>query len=440
MDKQLFAQRRTRLVALIKEKFVQHKGSVFLFGNVLADGSQPFSQEPTFYYLTGITEPGAVFQLGLDGRTKLFIPNTGDKRKVWIKDTLACDPATAQNSGIDELVWLGDLTDNYCPTLRLSAESSSNLIATVRECVSRQEKIFTCVPVTGDRSVQQQFIVDRLSTFIPGLSAALTDISPLVASMRRLKDAREVEQMFKAVQMTIAAQYEAAQLTEPDIEESALQAGIMFLYTLFGVQPAFAAIVAAGKNSVFPHYEKSNGELAQGDVVVVDCGARCENYCADLTRTYPVSGKFSKRQREIYAAVLACQEYIADLARPGMWLNNKEKPELSLNHLARAWFAKHGYQDYVVHGIGHFVGMDVHDVGDVTQPLAEGDVITIEPGLYLPQEGFGVRIEDMYWVIKDGVHCLSEDLPRSIDAVQKMVQEKEQGCQDNCSHPCHKHD
>ena len=126
--------------------------------------------------------------------------------------------------------------------------------------------------------------------------------------------------------------------------------------------------------------------MNKGDLVVVDIGAEIAYYCADLTRTYPVSGVFSKRQREVYDLVLQTQRYIETLAKPGMWLTNKDNPDKSLHHLARTYLKDLGYDKYFNHGLGHFLGLDVHDVGDYTQPLKEGDVITLEPGIYIPRK------------------------------------------------------
>jgi len=164
--------------------------------------------------------------------------------------------------------------------------------------------------------------------------------------------------------------------------------------------------------------------MKNDDLVVVDIGAEFEHYCGDITRTYPVSGRFTKRQREIYDIVLECQQYIEMLAKPGMWLSNKDKPEESLNHLAREFFKERGYDQYFLHGLGHFLGLDVHDVGDYSEPLQIGDVITIEPGLYIAQEQLGVRIEDNYWIVEDGVVCLSEHLPKDADEIEKLIVQK----------------
>ena len=125
----------------------------------------------------------------------------------------------------------------------------------------------------------------------------------------------------------------------------------------------------------------------------------------------------------MYNIVLETQEHIASLAKPGMWLKNKDKADKSLHHLAVKFLAQRGYDKYFPHGIGHFLGLDVHDVGDYNVPLHEGDVITIEPGIYIPEEGIGIRIEDNYWITKDGAICLSENLPKDADDIEGFMQQ-----------------
>ena len=186
---------------------------------------------------------------------------------------------------------------------------------------------------------------------------------------------------------------------------------------------AFPSVVATGKNGTILHYSDNNGLIKNGDLVLVDIGAELHNYCADITRTYPVSGTFTKRQKELYNLVLETQEYVAALAKPGMWLKNPKNPDKSLYHLAHAFLTKRGYADYFPHGIGHFLGLNVHDVGDYAVPLHEGDVITIEPGIYIPQEGIGIRIEDNYWIAKDGAICLSEDMPKTAEEIEAVMQQ-----------------
>jgi Xaa-Pro aminopeptidase len=192
-------------------------------------------------------------------------------------------------------------------------------------------------------------------------------------------------------------------------------------------RPAFPSIVASGKNGTVLHYNENKGALKDGELVVIDIGAELENYCADLTRTYPVSGSFTKRQKELYTLVLETQTYVAEQAKPGIWLKNPDKPDQSLHHLAYKFLEKRGYAKYFPHGIGHYLGLDVHDVGSYSEPLHEGDVITIEPGIYIPEESIGIRIEDNYWITKNGSVCLSENLPKEVEDIEMFMQQIAQG-------------
>ena len=234
---------------------------------------------------------------------------------------------------------------------------------------------------------------------------------------------QEIERTYKAISITLMAHEAAAQAIKSDVSEREIQGVIEYVFTAAGSRTAFPSVVACGANGTVLHYDENNGVLKDGDLLVVDIGAEVGHYCADLTRTYPVSGKFTKRQRELYDAVLETQAYIEDIAKPGMWLSNKEEPDKSLNHLAKKFLAPKGLEKYFTHGIGHFLGLDVHDVGDLKRPLEKGDLFTIEPGVYIKEENIGIRIEDDYLMGNDGVICLSEELPKTADEIEKFMKE-----------------
>jgi Xaa-Pro aminopeptidase len=221
------------------------------------------------------------------------------------------------------------------------------------------------------------------------------------------------------------------QAMKDGVLEAEVQASLEYMMIASHARPSFPSIVASGKNGTVLHYNQNSGTVKNGDLVVVDIGAELDNYCADLTRTYPVSGTFTKRQKELYNIVLDTQEHIASLAKPGMWLKNKDKVDKSLHHLAVKFLAQRGYDKYFPHGIGHFLGLDVHDVGDYNVPLHEGDVITIEPGIYIAAENIGIRIEDNYWITKDGAICLSERLPKDADDIERLMQQALSGESDD---------
>lgn len=435
-----YQQRRGLLVARVREQFPDKKGVIVLFAG-FENERTVFRQESSFYYLTGLEEPGLVLTVDLEGFTRLYVPNCGAERSKWLTSSVDLSAANAHFLGIDEIVMLGDVCPGYQFYPFFTKDQYLSLLEMLGALVSCGETIFTFNPDNAHQYIEQRLVLERLKTFVPGLAECIADIAPLVARMRRTKSMHEIELLYQAVELTMSAHGSAAHMIEDGVAESEVQAAAEYIMTGSGAKPSFPSIVAGGKNGTVLHYTVNKDTLKDGDLVVVDIGAEVNYYCGDLTRTYPVSGTFTARQRELYEAVLETQEYIANIAGPGMWLSNNAHPEKSLNHLARAFLAKRGLDTFFTHGIGHFLGLDVHDEGDRSEPLAEGDVITIEPGVYIPQEGIGIRIEDNYWVVKDGVVCLSEQLPKTPEDIEEFLAQGEvdeqQGCGSDHDHTEH---
>jgi Xaa-Pro aminopeptidase len=329
----------------------------------------------------------------------------------------------AKALGFDAIALLGDECDGYVLHSYFSSHEYAHMISLLQAVVARGGSLFTAAPNNGHEYVSGRFILDHLQKFIPEVQKSVVDVSALIAAGRRRKDIGEIEKIYRAIEVTELAHESAIQAIKDGVSESEVQASLEYMMIASHSRPAFPSIVASGQNATVLHHCENKGTLKDGDLVVVDIGAELDNYCADLTRTYPVSGLFTKRQKELYNIVLETQEYIAGLAKPGMWLKNKEKADKSLHHLAQKFLDKSGYGRYFPHGIGHFLGLDVHDVGDYSVPLHEGDVITIEPGIYIPEEGIGIRIEDNYWITKDGVMCLSENLPKDAQDIEAFMQQ-----------------
>ncbi len=418
----IYATRRKKLINAIKQEYADACGAIVLFGGFENDRTV-FRQESSFYYLTGMQEPGCVLYVDFDGVSTLYIPNYTEKRSKWMVSAIEPTSECAQKLGVDNIELLGSPCAGYQLNPFFVKDCYNALIERLKKITISGEKLFTLAPQHAHNYIEQHVVLDRLKGFMPKLSSCVVDIASIVAQLRRCKDEHEIEQLYKAIEVTSVAHEAAAQTIADGVLESEVQASLEAIMTMSGARVAFPSIVASGKNGTILHYIQNNGPIKKGELVVVDIGASHEYYCADLTRTYPVSGKFTKRQRELYNMVLDTQEYIAEIAKPGLWLSNKEKPEESLHHLAKKFLAKKGYDQYFTHGIGHFLGLDVHDVGDYTRPLCEGDVITIEPGLYIPEENIGIRIEDNYWIVKGGAVCLSDDLPKKTDDIEKFMQE-----------------
>lgn len=427
-DFSLFISRRNELLKSVKQT---HKsdGLIVLFAG-FEDECKAFRQESSFFYLTGIQEPSVVLTIDMSGKSTLYIPNCGDTRSKWVFSPIALTQDNAKMLGIDAIETLGSQCAGYQLHPFFPAAEYETLLKRLRTTLDAQGKIFTVCPDTVHEYVSQRLLLHRLETFMPGIKQELVDISPLIAAQRRIKDMHEIEQLYKAVEITALAQEAAAQAIKHDSAECEVQASLEYIMVASGGRPAFPSIVGSGKNSTVLHYNVNSAVMKNGDLVVVDIGAEYDQYCADITRTYPVSGTFTQRQKEIYNIVLEAQEYIADLAKPGYWLKNAENPDKSLHHLAKDFLTKKGYGHYFLHGIGHYLGLDVHDVGTYDRPLQVGDVFTIEPGIYIPAEKIGIRIEDDYWVIKDGVVCLSENLPKKPEDIEAMMRGEFEGAEE----------
>ncbi|MCK5632424.1 aminopeptidase P N-terminal domain-containing protein [bacterium] len=422
-DVSLYVSRREKLVSTVKQEHKVQKGAILLFSNFEKD-SVDFKQESSFFYLTGLEEPGVAMLCNFDGTSTLYTPKYDMDRSQWMDNTI--DVNNPKKLGVTQVGKLGETCSGYSFHPFFTSQQYQNFLQQLKKIVADGGKLFVLAPDNSYEYIEQRFILERIKQFAPEIVSSLVDISGTVATMRRKKDKQEIERMYEAVGITIMAHESAAQAIESEVSEKEVQGALEYIFTASGSQKAFPSVIASGKNGTVLHYTSNNGQLVDGDLVVVDIGAQIGNYCADITRTYPVSGSFTKRQKELYQAVLDTQKFVAEEARPGMWLKNEKEQDKSLYHLAKKFLKARSLDNFFIHGIGHFLGLDVHDVGNIDRPLQEGDVFTIEPGVYIPEENIGIRIEDDFWMVKDGVVCLSEELPKEIDAIEKMMQKEKE--------------
>ncbi len=417
-------QRRKKLIELIGHQYPDKKGTIFLFAPIEHDHAV-FLQESSFYYFTEISEPATVISFGFYDHTTLYQPNFGDLRAKWVHAADVISEQTKILYGVDQLKDVGAQLQSYVVDPYFSAVDYQQIIQDLLQTIAQGKVIFTLYPQHGRAYAQVKFIIDRLSLFIPNLMQHVIDISPLVAKLRRKKDISEIEKMYQAIAITDAAFQAASHVIKPDCREAEIQAAMEYIFTENHAKKAYPSIVAGGKRAAILHYHANNEIVQEGEMVLIDAGAMYDHYCADITRVFPVNGKFNKRQKELYQIVLDTQMHVIEQIRPGMWLSNQEDPSKSLQHIAYEYLKKYGYDKYFIHGIGHYLGLDVHDVGSRKEPLAEGDVITIEPGIYIPDEGIGIRIEDNFWILSDAEPvCMSEDIPKDIELIEEMVQQK----------------
>lgn len=417
-------QRRKSLIEIVAQAHPDKTGVVLLLAPIEME-YHSFLQDSSFYYFSGISQPAMALSFGLNQPTVLHMPDFADLREKWVDSVDVINDATKSLFGLDELCKLGNRVAAYQIDPYFPESDYKNLIEYLKSLLADGKTIFTLYPHHVRASASVKMVVDRLALFVPGLMKNVVDISPQVAMLRRKKDMSEIEAMHQAVAITQEAFQAAAHVIKPGVHEAEVQAAIEYIFTQNGAKVAYSSIVAGAKRATILHYNTNNAVLKEGDLVLIDAGAMFAHYCADITRVFPVCGTFSKEQKKLYEIVLATQELVADSVRPGMFLSNEKEQEMSLQHIAIKFLQKYGYDKYFIHGIGHYLGLDVHDVGSRAVPLQEGDVITIEPGIYIPQESVGIRIEDNYWVIADAPPvCLSEAIPKMVSEVEEMVQQK----------------
>lgn len=392
-----FQRRRARVLESLG-------GSVAL---VLAgDGSPPLSgfwqPDFSFSYLTGITtEPGA---------SVLFDPRAEDPKRRCILFLKPLNPEVEAWDGYrDQIGTPLKEKHGFETVLR------TNMLARTITTLARQRKKLACLhpfsvyesPVSGDLALFRK-VCDR----VPGVS--IEDRTDLLPSMRAIKSKAELEQMRGAIRATALGYEAAAGMIRPGVNEKDIQRVIESGFVRGGASgPAYNSIVGAGLNATVLHYMQNSTVVRQGDLIVIDAGAKYNGYAADITRTFPASGVFSPRQRKLYDLVLEAQAAAIRAVKPGVMMHQ-------VNEAARAVFTKAGLQDKYIHGIGHQLGMEVHDVTP-DGPLKPGMVVTIEPGLYLPEESTGIRIEDDILVTAGGRENLSNMIPKQANEIERMM-------------------
>jgi Xaa-Pro aminopeptidase len=382
-----------------------HDGVLVLFGRTekgeenLRNG---FLQEPNFYYLTGWQEPDALLLLAPSADDHphdfLFLPRRQPDQEKWTGRKIGPDDANVTQLAGFETV--------------LPAESFESELR-------RQLEHCTRVYTVGEQSTSQIKALAPLRD--------VSDASTSIARLRMLKSPEELALIQKSIDATLDAHRAAWKRAAPGLYEYQVAAAMTDVYFDRGCErSAYAPIVGAGPDSTILHYSRNSRRMDRGELLLMDVGAECSGYAADITRTIPVGAPFTMRQREIYDIVLGAQNAVIAAVKPGAYLT-KPYPG-NLTSVAFDYINTHGKDahgeplgKYFTHGIGHHVGLDVHDATDFSMPLAEGNVITVEPGIYIPEENIGIRIEDMVLVTKDGVKLLSGALPREPGEIERAI-------------------
>jgi Xaa-Pro aminopeptidase len=424
LDRQANADYRARREALSKKT---DGGAVLLFAPMEAEGPNAvygFRQDDNFFYLSGWTEPGAAL---------LIVPALEASEKAPAKPYTEILFLAANNS-IEEK-WTGPkLNPTSSDASKITGFDHVEVIDRLREEVARllptgRSTVYSDLPDYGETSASTNGLdwLKRANAFIGFPS--FKNVKPLVASLRTVKDNAEIERIRKATDATVAAQLAAMHAMKPGITEREVSALLQYEWGKRGCErPAYSPIVGSGFYSTVLHYSEDSGTVQAGDVVVIDAAGEYSMYASDVTRTLPANGKFTARQREIYEIVLGASRAAIAAFQSGTSTLRREDSN-SLFKVAYDYINTHGKDlhgealgKYFIHGLGHYVGLAVHDDNDYNVPLGPGSVFTIEPGIYIPEEKLGVRIEDTLYVDSTGkLINLSAALPHTADEVEHAM-------------------
>lgn len=390
---------------------------------------QEFRQDEDFYYLTGWNEPGGALliqgpasavgtQPARGYRETLLFPTRNLRMELYTGVKLdASNPKAPGITGVDHAAQMTDLPAIF-----------SQLFAKDRRVIF---SVYSQLDVP-----QSKPALDFIAATLGQDSAPVfSDVRALTAQLRAVKDPGEVDLIRKATDASMTAQRAMMQAVHPGASERAI-AGLLDYVQMQGgcERPSYPPIVGSGVNSTVLHYSADDHTMKDGDVVVVDAACEYSMYASDITRTMPVNGRFSDRQREIYNIVLGAQKAAMDAFVAGKSRENDPQHRYpdSLDTIAWKYMNEHGKDlhgqplgKYFIHGIGHLVGIDVHDPYDYSKPLEKGMVFTIEPGIYIPEEKIGVRIEDIYYADPNGkLVRLTESLPHTAEDVEAAMRKQ----------------
>jgi Xaa-Pro aminopeptidase len=422
IDKKLFIQNRRRFAKQLEKRSV----AVFNSSDVMptsADGTHGFIQQTDLFYLSGIDQEDSTLVICPDAkedkfREILFVKETNDKIALWEGHKYSQDEARAV-SGIKSVHWNHEFEDIFNPLVF----ESDNIYLNTNEHLRADGRVET-----------------RDARFLKWCRKLFPlhhyrRLAPIMHDLRAVKSTPEVALIKKACRITDKTFRRLLNFIKPGVWEFEIEAEIYHEFLRNRSRgPAFQTIVASGADSCTLHYVKNDKQCRDGDLVLIDFGAEYANYAADVTRTVPVSGQFSKRQKDVYNAVLKVQKAAIRLLEPGKRIDEfsrevgkvMEAELIRLNLLKAAEVKKQSadqplYKRYFPHGTSHHLGLDVHDYGNRYREFEPGMVFTCEPGIYINDEGIGIRIENDILISKDGPVDLTAGVPREAEEIEELM-------------------
>ena len=421
----------SRIYKKNRDKFTSRmkKDSIAIFNSndiypIGADSTFPFEQHRDIFYLTGIDQEETILLLSphakeIKNREILFIKKTNKKIQIWEGPKLSKEEAKSI-SGIEKILWLNE----FDSTLKQITSQNSAIYLNKNEHYRSNSKTQT----------REDRFIAKFKNEYPTHSVHRSN--PILQLLRSIKDPLEINQIKKACDITEMGFRRILKFIEPGIWEYEIEAELLHEFISNRSKGfAYSPIIASGNNANILHYVKNNSQCKSGELVLIDSAAEYGNYCSDLTRTVPVSGRYSDRHKAIYNSVLNVKKEATNLLTPGnLWKEYHEE----VGKIMTAELLKLGlidkndvrkqdpkfpaYKKYFMHGTSHHIGLDTHDYGLLDEPFKPNMVFTVEPGIYLPDEGFGIRIEDVVVVQESGEPInLMKNIPIEVDEIESIM-------------------
>ncbi len=411
MNVETLKQRRLELINSIENDSV-----IILFSGKApyrsADELYPFVTNRNFYYLTGLDRENFILMITKQNDKAeecLFIEEPNPQIEKWIGKKIRKAEAS-KISGINNIQFINGFKDSFNRMLlRLYLEN-------IYLDMERQDW-------NAEDTIGIKFANELINKY-PHVK--IKNIYPNISQMRLIKNKEEIGNLKKAIDITNDGIINILKNLKPGMNEYQIEAYFDFTLKMLGAKEhAFKTIAASGENGAILHYSSNNCEIKENSLILFDLGAAYENYCADISRTFPASGKFTKRQKQIYNIVLKAQLETIKAAKPGITLKelNDVTVKVLTDECKKLGLIKEDKElsKYYYHSVSHFLGLDAHDVGDYRKGIEKGMVITVEPGLYIEAEGRGIRIEDDIMITEDGCENLSKNIIKTVDDIEEFM-------------------
>ena len=422
LDPQIFIQNRKRFVSKMQKNSI----AIFVSNDeypLNGDALHDFKQNTELYWLSGIEQEGSMVILFPDNpdpkfREVLVLVRPQELKEIWDGKRLRANEAKAI-SGIKTIVWV-DVLDGIL-------QQWVHLADAIYLDSNENDRKNTLLRTNEYRFIEEMKARYPLHNFCRAAS--------IMKELRAVKTKEEVQVIQKAIDITEVAFRRLLQFIQPGVKEYEIEAEIYHSFlSQRATGVAYHSIIASGDNARTLHYTSNNNVCKDGELILMDFGAEYGGYCADLTRTVPVNGKFTKRQKEVYNACLHLHDYAKSILKPGISILNytdKVGEEASKQFLKIGLLSKsdiknedaenRAYRKYLYHGISHHLGLDVHDLGTRTAPITAGMVFTVEPGIYIKEEKMGVRIENNFWITKTGNQDLMKNIPIKAEEIEALM-------------------